>query len=234
MSKQNVGGRIPALGREFTVIVLGVLVALGVGNWNTRSEESARGRDYVDRIEHDLRTDAVALEALLDSAEAAVESGVALLEVLNGGSSGRSPRGLVVDLLRSDFELPVADYTYREVLGSGELGLIMPAAVRSVVVTYYARAAGYHDRLVENRRDLRNPLFNEMAKTSVLLPRRLGRVDSIADRGVLDRLAESAESPTLVWQAITYQSNRSVLWGKWLEEVQSALDAIEKEGSGAF
>ncbi|NNF13234.1 MAG: hypothetical protein HKN72_08425 [Gemmatimonadetes bacterium] len=230
MSKQSTDGHLWALGREFMVIVLGVLVALGVDNWNDRREESERARGYVLRIADDLRTDIGALELLTQTGGASLEDGAALLTVLGGDTNPRSARSLAQGLLRSVSELPVSDFTYREVQGNAELRLIEPEADRAAIVTYYVRAAGYHERLIEARSDLRRPLFNELATTSAFMV--FGN-DSIASQEIVERLTNSPEGAGLVQQAMTYQSNRMVFWTLWLEEAREVLDQLERDTAGA-
>ena len=52
---------------EFAVIVLGVLVALGVDQWNGSRQDRARETDYLGRLAADLRLDTAALNMERDN-----------------------------------------------------------------------------------------------------------------------------------------------------------------------
>lgn len=58
---------------EFLTIVLGVLVALAVDNWNVDRQEAALGRDYVERIAADIMADTLALQEALEGSPERVE-----------------------------------------------------------------------------------------------------------------------------------------------------------------
>ena len=214
---------------EFLTIVLGVLVALAVDNWNVDRQEAALGRDYVERIAADIMADTLALQEALEGSPERVESGRELLGRLAGReTSDESSGGLLLSLFDAQhrYELPVADWTFSEIEGNAELRLIRDRAVRGQVVRYYARARGYRDRLLELRATLRTPVYSRLAETSFSWP--TSESEGEPDLGA--RLVAMPGLAPQIHRVMTYELNRGTLWREWREAARQVLGTLDAAG----
>lgn len=143
MSEHAPRGAGPIL-RELLIIIAGVLVALGVDNWNDGRRERALEGQYLASLEADLRSDSLSFQTIYlpnyarkDTALqtiAPVVRGAPLegdtLEFLNNVGLG----GLMGTANRSILNRRA---TYDEMLASGNLSLFRSAKLRVALVEYY-------------------------------------------------------------------------------------------------
>jgi len=125
---------------EFAIVVAGVFVGIQVSNWNADRADLRRAHAYLARIHGDLLTDQRAIGnsvaywrkviAYGEAANAYAERGE-----LVDGSRWRT----VLAFYQASQMLPfrLADSTYRELLSSGDLGLIHGEGLRSALAGYY-------------------------------------------------------------------------------------------------
>jgi len=135
-------GRIPlpitALG-ELVIIVMGVLIALGVDNWNEDRKEASREASYLTGVLTDLRSDSLALVRRLAIADRGLRVADRLMELRRDPTATASADSLTVWFAQAAFvdNFQVLDHTYREILGAGGLRLIRSDSLRRMLTGYY-------------------------------------------------------------------------------------------------
>lgn len=144
-------GRLAA---EMVVIVLGVLVALGVDQWNDGRKERVLEANYLEALSRDVRGDSVAYVQIFLPALAVADSAlraiapvvrgaplegdtVAFLEAVSLGGRLGSPT--LLTLARRT--------TFDELIATGKLGIIRSAPLRAALVDYYEQARIGSERL---------------------------------------------------------------------------------------
>ncbi len=65
---------------EFAIVVLGVMAALGVENWNSERKDRALEIEYIAAILEDLRKDGAAIQFAMEEAETNSDLGRILLK----------------------------------------------------------------------------------------------------------------------------------------------------------
>lgn len=206
---------------EFTVIVLGVLVALGVDAWNTDRLETRRGVEYLERLEVDVESQISLLAGSIAETEAYLAGGDSLLALINGGPGPSDPATAMFDLFGvGRYENPLADWTYREMEGAAELALIRDPSVRSVVVEYYAAAQRFDERIAESRSLLRNPAYAWMAASPISRP---GGDDDFK----IGDLLNQPEAEMHIQRLMTYTSHLTILRQEWTEQAEAALSVLK-------
>lgn len=168
-------GRVLA---EFAVIVLGVLVALGVDDWQSRRAGMIRESYILASLGEDLRADIADFEAARANAQMRAAAARYILVEMGGpmpadaaivpigpsrpspfapDSLAPTPRDLTDAVQRvaavANFDFTAG--TYEEVLSTGELALIRSDSLRRAISRYYSFAA---DRLEADQR-IRESLF---------------------------------------------------------------------------
>ncbi|MEJ2088990.1 MAG: hypothetical protein P8Y69_11075 [Gammaproteobacteria bacterium] len=146
---------------ELLIVIVGVLVALAVDQWNDQRRDRAEETEIVGRLITDLRAD---LERLSFGQDAISRKQVSLHRVYSSlASPNERPKNLAAFLQDIVFgagygwsQARALRPTFSELVASGKLDLIHDTAIRTKVVEYYdadltrqsridARKTGYPD-----------------------------------------------------------------------------------------
>jgi hypothetical protein len=130
-------------GAEFVVIVVGVLVALWVDNWNQDRENVALEREYLLRLERDIRADSLMHAFLLTS----LDEKAAALELITEAVARTAPfpsdprpflQALGKDGNNFGWGFPLLQsVTFEDLTDTGNLGLLRDAEMRDSIIGYY-------------------------------------------------------------------------------------------------
>lgn len=128
-----------ALG-EIILVVIGILIALGVNNWNQENKEHRIGDDLLTRIHRDLVQDTINFRNTIDRNNILRED---LKELLVGLYDGVENIEEAQDMTKTwDLMLDQAfspnDNTYQSMLSSGTLGLIRNPELKEEIVDLYS------------------------------------------------------------------------------------------------
>lgn len=131
-----------AIAVEFLLLVLGVFLGIQVSNWNQSRTDVRLGRDYVQRLIHDLEQDRVATGSEVAYYKAVLKSVRETDELMRAANP--DPRRLIVSAYRAsevNFISPVRA-TWDQIVSSGHLDLLPASAVESSVSIYYSFDVG--------------------------------------------------------------------------------------------
>ena len=131
----------PTVTVEFLLVVLGVLLALQLDNWNERRKDRALFQDYLVQLKADLREDIEQAEQRIEASKYLDERAAYLVSVIEG----RAPQPIDQNLLVSSTLTAGYAYldlvnrqTYDELVSTGNLRLFPDTALKREVVSYYA------------------------------------------------------------------------------------------------
>ena len=214
------------LAGEFVVIVVGVLVALGLESWYGDRQDARRGEAYLERIEADLRNQIQELDSAAVGGEEALVHGGHLLMYFETGAAPEETFSHTVFLAMGGrrFEVPVTDWTYREMQGNAQLGLIRDPALRAALVKYFATAHGYAGRIEEVRAELRSPAYAWFGRTPAL--RTVGPGASGQASAAERRLREPGASEYM-HGLLTYVDHRQIMLREWTAATEETLALLE-------
>lgn len=136
-----------AVGIEFLIVVVGVLMAFQVTEWSAERAERVRSQEYLQRIRADLMVDMATLQRHRDFWEQVAEHGhVAIRYAETGHTDGVTEWEILRSFLHASqaWQFAFIDSTYAELRSAGELRLIPDPELRSALADYYV--------LVANRR----------------------------------------------------------------------------------
>jgi hypothetical protein len=140
-----------ALGELF-IIVVGVLIALAIDQWNANRLERLEEVDAVSRILIDLQTDLEDFAFRLDSVVAKEQSLLRIRSALTRDVDIEPNQFLTDVIVGADFgwnqgfaQRP----TYDNLMASGQLGIIQNADVRDRISNYYRLYEDEHTRIEE-------------------------------------------------------------------------------------
>ena len=146
---------------EFAVIVMGVLVALAVDEWQDARQDRSLELEYAARLRADLQADTLRLNRF---ARGPLGTKAEVLRLLQSEtdplSADRTPSEFLGALERSTYwGLPeTRDAVFRELESTGRLGLLGEPDLRSDLAAYYAFSGLLYDLLAEPFGDYRRIL----------------------------------------------------------------------------
>lgn len=131
------GGWTGAL-REFSIIMAGVLCALGAQAWWDRHQERGREHDYLRQLLADTRENEARLDAAIASDAASGSAAAHLVDALTRTDAPPSADTVVAWMSgaasASDFRAVAGNY--RAIMGTGELRLVRNDTLRALLAAY--------------------------------------------------------------------------------------------------
>jgi hypothetical protein len=128
---------------ELIAVVLGILLALWVNNWNERRKQRSVERGYLLSLRDDLDADREALAQTITFADGVASTATSLLSYVRGSHEREPNRNLLLrQLKRAGTTIPFrpTSTTFRELSGGGGLSLISDRALLRSTIAYYAAA----------------------------------------------------------------------------------------------
>ena len=130
-----------ALG-EIILVVLGILIALQINNWNETRKDNLRARNYINRIYEDLNRSIKRSESLVKLNKKILKSVTDTQRLLERGTDLSPEEKKTVDYAflwfsRTTYQLPNM-LTYEEMKESGDLYLIKKIDFRNKLAEFYS------------------------------------------------------------------------------------------------
>ena len=124
---------------EIVLVVIGILIALGVNNWNQEKKEHRLGDDLLVRMHRDLVKDTINFNSVIKRNNELRENLKELLEDLYDGVDNMNE---VQNMSKTwdqmlDQAFSPNDNTYRSMLSSGTIGLIRNAELKEEILDLY-------------------------------------------------------------------------------------------------
>ena len=128
-----------ALG-EFFIVVLGVLAALWVENWNSDRKDLILEREYVDSLIADLELDNASIRDAMQYAEYVANNGRSVLKSIEDRQFAGTPESFARSVnLTAHLRFPAySRTTINDLMATGNLHLLRSKAVRDNIAAYYS------------------------------------------------------------------------------------------------
>jgi len=156
---------------EIILVVIGILIALGINNWNQKRNEIKRERISLNNLILDLDEQFEVLDDNIRIEENFNESGIYVLEhyaknkafVINDTLLSK----LNILVIRNTF-VPI-NTTYDELVSTGEIGQIRDRALKRKIMQFYSNLERTAFVTSSNNTNLVDGLFNPVAREQTLL-----------------------------------------------------------------
>ena len=124
---------------EFSIVLLGVLAALAVDNWNTERKNRSTEESYVGALLDDLRKDDDSIVSAMDGAETFANRGHILLSAIQAETINSSADEFVVAATTAAYlRFPTfTRATINDLMSTGNLRLIRSVSIRAAISEYY-------------------------------------------------------------------------------------------------
>lgn len=125
---------------EIFLVVIGILIALQINNWNEDRKQNKRSSEYHQRIHEDLARLIDVSEDVTDNAEKILRSITRTVELLESGTIETEEDKSTVDFAmiwfsRTAYQLPELA-TYEEMKSNGDLNLIHNVTLRNRIASF--------------------------------------------------------------------------------------------------
>ncbi|MCZ4408203.1 DUF6090 family protein [Cryomorphaceae bacterium 1068] len=230
---------------EIVLVVIGILIALQINNWNEQRKERGREVEFLKGLKTDLLADRASLESVIENRTAKVKSCIALqgsiqLETYTQVFSADSMISTVLGWV----EYVPQTNTFDELVNSGNLGIIKNDSIKNRLLKLKQDRERDHTYTLHMRREYDHYLYDRHAELGSVWP--FGDFEESAKQGVLVYQVLSDDEVELIANGIkAYLSDRRVrnglrlaagnnsglLWGcqKMYKDGNELIELIEEE-----
>jgi hypothetical protein len=139
---------------EIVLVVLGILIALQINNWNEDRKEGLIEQNYLKRLLVDLEDDYQTLTFSKGLSKVRINQINLLTDVIKSPElSNENPKQIIESIEKVTWRsyLPLSRIVYNELLNSGKMSLIQSEQLRALLSKYYGSAE--HWEMILNLED---------------------------------------------------------------------------------
>jgi hypothetical protein len=225
-----------AIGIDFAIVVVGILLALQISDWNLARQDRVRERAYLARIAAELEQSFHDIEYSIEIAQEREALGRMLIDSVNNEEPVRADPGrYLLALLKGGFTYApeIRSHAFDELRSSGDLGLTKDKALLVAITEFYTevREAAQWSYIREARQTeyMKRAAgilhYDQMKRASARNDAPEASVDEAleARARMLERPGFIEWLPTMVDRTDDIDSYR-----KWLREGQALRDRIQQ------
>ncbi len=134
-----------AVGLDFVIVVVGILIAFQITEWNEDRRERALERDYLERIATELDQSIVAMEDSIVTAQEREELGRFLMKSVQEPDVVRAEPGRFIFAVLTDgytYSPEIRSHTFEEIKSAGDLGIFRDKVLLVDLTEFYTRVQG--------------------------------------------------------------------------------------------
>jgi len=132
---------------EIVLVVIGILIALSINNWNEERKKGIQGKEYVKEIYNDLKSDLKSLNRILAKLETNKITSRQILEILESEDKNIADSSLFVsNILNTNAVIDVRrnNRTWDELRSTGRISMIENDSLDKLLTSFY----GYYDKQI--------------------------------------------------------------------------------------
>ncbi|NER09829.1 hypothetical protein SAMN06265375_101652 [Muriicola jejuensis] len=154
-----------ALGEIF-LVVIGILIALGINNWNEERKNSTSENQYYCLVLDDLNLDYTKIKELMAASDQRIKvSKEILLELDAGEQDKRYLLNKFLEAFRGEAFVP-RNVTYKDLVSSGNVRLLKDAEIKNSLVQFYSELENKVTHLQQNGQEASKQAF-ELVNSSI-------------------------------------------------------------------
>ena len=159
MSENKTGKYFKYAIGEILLVVIGILIALQINNWNDLKKDSETEFTYYERILEDLKLDKMLIDTLFQDGTKRINDSKELLLELNSGTKGKHYiLNKFLLAVRSNAYVP-RKATFTDLLSSGNLNLLQDVTIKNSLIQYYSDHEAIISQLNQNRKQIVDESF---------------------------------------------------------------------------
>ncbi|MFH6768585.1 DUF6090 family protein [Gaetbulibacter aquiaggeris] len=166
MEKNKTGKYLKYAIGEIVLVVIGILIALSINDWNDIKKNAESELIYYCRILEDFELDKQLIDELKDKANYRIDSSKKILLDLD---SGKKEKHYIINQFilatRSEVYEP-RNVTFKDLISSGNLKLLDDITIKNSLIQYYSELENKQLQLKQNRDEIIKKVF-ELVNTSI-------------------------------------------------------------------
>jgi len=149
---------------EILLVVIGILIALQINNWNENRKNRILENEYYCRFLENSVQDKIYLQEMMNRTRDRLASANQAIRILQSENPLQVDLGLAeYNALQGSTVLFEPNTTaYRDLISGSNLNLIQNAKIKEAINTYYTNISAYNDILRTNNNLLSDVYFNEL------------------------------------------------------------------------
>ncbi|MFT6729964.1 MAG: hypothetical protein ACJA1H_001279, partial [Glaciecola sp.] len=160
-----------ALG-EIILVVIGILIALSINNWNENQKSNNKSYNYLERLNDDIEMSLKEVDYFIEDNERKQKNSILVMDALESHELPAEQQENFSSYLRQyyQFQIVIQNFnTFNEMMSAGELGLINNQQLRSA----FANLASTREFIMEvnqshhNAYKINNDLFQKHVRYQV-------------------------------------------------------------------
>jgi len=159
MGKNKTGKYLKYAIGEIILVVIGILIALSINNWNQGKKRINQGKEYVNEINNDVKNDVANINNVLNELEDQKQGSQFVLSVFESKDKFVADSSLFVDQnLKTSQIIPVQrqSNTWDELKATGQIGIIANDSLKTLLKQFYEQYDTRIYRYLETPGQVRN------------------------------------------------------------------------------
>jgi len=145
---------------EIVLVVIGILIALSINNYNDKKKDAASEQLYYCRILDDLDLDKQLVAELLEKANHRITISKELLLDLDSGTKDKHYlSNKFLEAIRNDAYIP-RNTTFKDLTSSGNFKLLNDVEIKNSLIRFYSELENKQSQMNQNRDKLVNQIFD--------------------------------------------------------------------------
>ena len=145
---------------EIVLVVIGILIALSINNYNDKRKDAAAEQLYYGRILNDLDLDKQLIAELLEKADHRIANSKALLLDLDSGTKDKHYlTNKFLEAIRNDAYIP-RNTTFKDLTSSGSFKLLNDLEIKNSLIQFYGELENKQAQMNQNRNKLVDQTFD--------------------------------------------------------------------------
>ncbi len=154
MEKNKTGKYLKYAIGEIVLVVIGILIALQVNNWNEQRKLETQELIYLKRLKKELESDVVYFEIQIQEGGEVMNSALQFInQMYKTQNSPEEVTALLIKFNPRTERLILQNSTFEELKSSGKLSLISNDSLRSEIIDFY-RTSQHLIRIMDDYNDL--------------------------------------------------------------------------------
>ena len=145
---------------EIFLVVIGILIALSIDNWNDQKKNAETEQLYYCRILEDFELDKAFIGELLEKGNERISTSKQILLDLDSGKKDKHDLlNQFLWAIRNDTYIP-RNVTFKDLISTGNLKLLNDIPLKNSLIQYYAVLESRQGQLKQNRNELIGRYFD--------------------------------------------------------------------------
>jgi len=138
LSEKNYGIYVLYATGEIVLVMVGILLALQIDNWNEARKDRITEEQYVERLLRDLQNDSIYIESQILLCERAISHlDSFLIEMYKAPENPDDVRRIIKHGALQTDDLTLKNSTYRELISTGSMNIFSDQNVKAAIMDYY-------------------------------------------------------------------------------------------------